>query len=227
MSRCEQCVIREFSSLKALSRDELQNITETKTHFIVKKGDILFAEGDNLNGVFCIKDGYCKLTKLNSNGKETVIKLAKRGELLGQRSLINEENSNLTATALEDMNVCFIPKREILEYFTDNNKFSLLITRDICNHLKDADKDIADHTHKTVKERLAIVLLKLEEIGGTDPEHGHLNLQLSREDIASMVGTATESCIRLLSELKKEKLIAISGKKITLLDKDHLKNLAI
>ncbi|MHC5201214.1 Crp/Fnr family transcriptional regulator [Myroides sp. LJL119] len=226
MTRCEQCVIREFSSLKALSREELSTITDTKTHFIVKKGDILFSEGDNLNGVFCIKDGYCKLTKLNSNGKDTVIKLVKRGELLGQRSLINEENSNLTATALEDMNVCFIPKKEILEYFTDNNKFSLLITRDICNHLKDADKDIADHTHKTVKERLAIVLLKLEEIGGVE-QAGNLSLQLSREDLASMVGTATESCIRLLSEFKKEKVIAISGKKITLLDKDYLKSLAI
>lgn len=226
MTRCEQCVIREFSSLKALSREELSTITDTKTHFIVKKGDVLFTEGDNLNGVYCIKDGYCKLTKLNSNGKDTVIKLVKRGELLGQRSLINEENSNLTATALEDMNVCFIPKKEILEYFTDNNKFSLLITRDICNHLKDADKDIADHTHKTVKERLAIVLLKLEEIGGTEQE-GNLSLQLSREDLASMVGTATESCIRLLSEFKKEKVIAISGKKITLLDKEYLKSLAI
>ncbi len=227
MSRCEQCMIREFNSLKALSREELQNISETKTHFIVKKGDVLFNEGDNLNGVFCIKDGYCKLTKLNSNGKDTVIKLVKKGELLGQRSLINEENSNLTATALEDMNVCFIPKREILENFTDNNKFSLLVTRDICTHLKDADKDIANHTHKTVKERLAIVLLKLEEIGGTDPQTNSLNLQLSREDLASMVGTATESCIRLLSELKKDKVIAISGKKIFLLDKEVLRNLAI
>ncbi|KUF39373.1 Crp/Fnr family transcriptional regulator [Myroides marinus] len=226
MGRCEQCIIREFSSLKALTREELLTISETKTHFIVKKGEVLFNEGDNLNGVYCIKDGFCKLTKLNSNGKDTIVKLAKNGDLLGQRSIINEETSNLTATAIEDMQICFIPKKEMMDYFTDNNKFSLLVTRDICNHLKDADKGLADHTHKTVKERLAIILLKLEEVGGINPENNALNIQLSREDLANMVGTATESCIRLLSELKKDGIIELSGKKIILKDKNELKNLA-
>ncbi|AJA69133.1 Crp/Fnr family transcriptional regulator [Myroides odoratimimus] len=226
MGRCEQCIIREFSSLKALTREELLTISETKTHFIVKKGETIFSEGDNLNGVFCIKDGFCKLTKLNSNGKDTIVKLAKNGDLLGQRSIINEETSNLTATAIEDMQICFIPKKEMMEYFTDNNKFSLLVTRDICNHLKDADKGLADHTHKTVKERLAIILLKLEEVGGINPENNALNIQLSREDLANMVGTATESCIRLLSELKKDGIIELSGKKIILKDKNELKALA-
>ncbi|MCC9042906.1 Crp/Fnr family transcriptional regulator [Myroides sp. M-43] len=226
MGRCEQCIIREFSSLKALTREELLTISETKTHFIVKKGEILFTEGDNLNGVYCIKDGFCKLTKLNSNGKDTIVKLAKNGDLLGQRSIINEETSNLTATAIEDMQICFIPKKEMMDYFTDNNKFSLLVTRDICNHLKDADKGLADHTHKTVKERLAIILLKLEEIGGINKENNALNIQLSREDLANMVGTATESCIRLLSELKKDGVIELAGKKIILKDKSELKALA-
>lgn len=226
MGRCEQCIIREYSSLKALTREELLTISETKTHFIVKKGETIFTEGDNLNGVFCIKDGFCKLTKLNSNGKDTIVKLAKDGDLLGQRSIINEETSNLTATAIEDMQICFIPKKEMMDYFTDNNKFSLLVTRDICNHLKDADKGLADHTHKTVKERLAIILLKLEEVGGTNQETNALNIQLSREDLANMVGTATESCIRLLSDLKKEGIIELSGKKIILKDKAELKALA-
>ncbi|MEC4117373.1 Crp/Fnr family transcriptional regulator [Myroides phaeus] len=226
MGRCEQCIIREFSSLKALTREELLTISETKTHFIVKKGETIFTEGDNLNGVYCIKDGFCKLTKLNSNGKDTIVKLAKDGDLLGQRSIINEETSNLTATAIEDMQICFIPKKEMMDYFTDNNKFSLLVTRDICNHLKDADKGLADHTHKTVKERLAIILLKLEEVGGTNQETNALNIQLSREDLANMVGTATESCIRLLSDLKKEGVIELSGKKIILKNKAELKALA-
>ncbi|MGL4584402.1 MAG: Crp/Fnr family transcriptional regulator [Flavobacterium sp.] len=226
MGRCEQCIIREFSSLKALTREELLTISETKTHFIVKKGETIFTEGDNLNGVYCIKDGFCKLTKLNSNGKDTIVKLAKNGDLLGQRSIINEETSNLTATAIDDMQICFIPKKEMMDYFTDNNKFSLLVTRDICNHLKDADKGLADHTHKTVKERLAIILLKLEETGGINKENNALNIQLSREDLANMVGTATESCIRLLSELKKDGIIELSGKKIILKDKNELKALA-
>ncbi|MDR0229514.1 MAG: Crp/Fnr family transcriptional regulator [Flavobacteriaceae bacterium] len=227
MGRCEQCIIREFSSLKALTREELLTISETKSHYLVKKGETIFAEDESLNGVYCIKNGFCKLTKLNSNGKDTIVKIAKQGDLLGQRSIINEEKSNLTAIALEDMEICFIPKKEMLESFTDNNKFSLLVTRDICSHLKDADKGLADHTHKTVRERLAIVLLKLEELGGTDPKTDALNIQLSREDLANMVGTATESCIRLLSDLKKEGIIKLEGKKIILSDRTELKALAI
>lgn len=226
MGRCEQCIVREFSSLKALTREELLTISDTKTHFLVKKGEIIFSEGDNLNGVYCIKEGFCKLTKLNANGKDSIVKLSKRGDLLGQRSIINEETSNLTATALEDMSICFIPKKEMMEYFTDNNKFSLLVTKDICNHLKDSDKGIANHTHKTVKQRLASVLLKLEELGGTNPESKALNIQLSREDLANMVGTATESCIRLLSDMKKESLIQLSGKNIILVNNSELRNLS-
>lgn len=226
MGRCEQCMIREFSSLKALTREELLAISETKTHFIIKKGENIFSEGESLNGVYCIQEGFCKLTKLNSNGKDSIVKLAKRGDLLGQRSIINEETSNLSATALEDMQVCFIPKKEMLENFTDNNKFSLLVTRDICTHLKDADQDLANQTHKTVKERLAIILLKLEDLGGSSSDTQALNIKLSREDLANMVGTATESCIRLLSELKKEGIIQLKGKDIILLDKRELRSLA-
>lgn len=226
MGRCEQCMIREFSSLKALTREELLTISETKTDFIIRKGENLFLEGEKLNGVYCIKEGYCKLTKLNSNGKDSIVKLAKKGDLLGQRSIINEEKSNLTATALEDLEVCFIPKKEMLIHFTNNNKFSLLVTRDICSHLKDADQDLANHAHKTVKERLAIILLKLEEIGGTSEEDEALNIKLSREELANLVGTATESCIRLLSDLKKESIIKIKGKDIILLNKKELHALA-
>ena len=226
MTKCEQCIIREFSSLKALTREELQRISDTKGHFIIKKGEDLFTEGEVLNGVFCIKEGFCKLSKLNSNGKDAIIKIAKSGDLLGQRSIINDEASNLTATALENMQVCFIPKKEILENFNNNNKFSLQITKDICSHLKDADLEVANHTHKNVKSRLATLLLKLEEIGGVNPETKALNITLSREELASMTGTATESCIRLLSEIKKENMISLSAKRIVILNKDALKNLA-
>jgi len=226
MGKCEQCIVREFSSLRALTREELLTISETKTSVVIKKGELLFEEDENLNGVYCIKEGSCKLTKLNSNGKDSILKLVSQGELLGQRSMISEESSNLSATALEDMKVCFIPKTDIMKYFSNNNAFSLLITKDICNHLKDADEVLANHTHRTVKERLAMVLLHLNDFSGIDSETGALKLQLSREDLANMVGTATESCIRLLSEFKKEGWIELSGKKIILKNLAQLKNLA-
>lgn len=224
MSKCEQCIVREFSALKALNKGELLRIADCKTSYVVKKGETIFDEGDSLNGIYCIKDGVCKLSKLSDNGKDQIVKLVKKGELLGQRSLISEESTNLSAVAIEDMEVCFIPKQEILHFFNENNQFSLNMMKAVCSDLKDADDSMVNLAQKTVKQRLAETLLKLEADFGTDDD-GSLKLQLSREEIAGMIGTATESCIRLLSEFNKEGWITLQGKKITLSKKKELQKM--
>ncbi|NUY81188.1 Crp/Fnr family transcriptional regulator [Flavobacterium sp. MAH-1] len=225
MSKCEQCIVREFSSLKTLTKDELLHMAECKTSRSIRKGDIIFSEGDNVNGVYCVKDGVCKLTKLSSNGKDQIVKLVHKGELLGQRSMITEEPANLSAVAIEDMQVCFIPKGEILQFFSQNPKFTMSMMRTICGDLKDADDLMVNMAQKTVKERLAHTLLYLSDTFGNLAD-GSLKLQLSREEIASIIGTATESCIRLLSELNKTRLIALDGKRITILDRKALERLS-
>ncbi|HRL72448.1 MAG TPA: cyclic nucleotide-binding domain-containing protein, partial [Flavobacterium sp.] len=94
MSKCEQCIVREFSSLKTLTKEELLTLSDCKTSHIIKKGDAIFEEGENVNGIYCIKEGVCKLTKLSANGKDHIVKLVTRGELLGQRSMISDEPVN-------------------------------------------------------------------------------------------------------------------------------------
>ena len=225
MSKCEQCIVREFSSLKALSKDELLKISDCKTSHTIKKGEVIFEEGENVNGIFCIKDGICKLTKLSANGKDHIVKLVSKGELLGQRSMISDEPVNLSAVALEDMEVCFIPKTEVMGFFDKNNQFSMNVMRSICGDLKDADDHMVNLAQKTVKERLAETLLYLNETFGKN-EDNSLKVQLSRDELASMIGTATESCIRLLSDFKKLDLIELNGKKIILKDISKLKKMA-
>ena len=217
MSKCEQCIVRQFSSLKALNKDDLLKMAECKTSFTIKKGEPIFEEGDALKGVFCIKEGICKLSKLSSNGKDQIVKLVKTGELLGQRSMISDEIANLSAVALEDMEVCFIPKVEIIRFFNHNNAFSMNVMKTICGDLKEADDHMVSMAQKTVKERLAETLLYLHTTFGKN-EDGSLHIQLSRDELAGMIGTATESCIRLLSEFNKDGLIALIGKKIVLKD---------
>ena len=225
MIKCEQCIVREFSSLKALSKDELLKISDCKTSIIVKKGDVIFEEGENVNGIYCIKDGICKLTKLSANGKDHIVKLVSKGELLGHRSMISDEPVNLSAVALEDMEVCFIPKTEVMGFFDKNNQFSMNVMRSICGDLKDADDHMVNLAQKTVKERLAETLLYLSDTFGKN-EDNSLKVQLSRDELASMIGTATESCIRLLSDFKKLDLIELNGKKIILKDINKLKKMA-
>ncbi len=225
MGKCEQCIVREFSSLKALNKDELLRMADCKTSYTIKKGEPIFEEGDSVNGIFCVKDGVCKLSKLSANGKDQIVKLVKPGELLGQRSLISDEPANLSAVALEDMEVCFIPKSEIMGFFNENNQFSMNVMKTICGDLKEADDHMVSMAQKSVKERLAETLLYLEDTFGKN-EDGTLHIQLSREELAGMIGTATESCIRLLSEMNKGGLIDLVGKKIVIIDRSKLKRMA-
>lgn len=224
MSKCEQCIVRQFSSLKALNKDELLRMAECKTSYTIKKGEPIFEEGEVTNGIYCIKDGVCKLSKLSDNGKDQIVKLVKPGELLGQRSMISDEPANLSAVALEDMEVCFIPRREVMQFFTQNNQFSMNVMRTICDDLKGADDHMVNMAQKTVRQRLGETLIYLEDTFGKN-EDDTLRIQLSREELAGMIGTATESCIRLLSELNKSDYIELIGKKIKLLDKNKLKRL--
>jgi CRP-like cAMP-binding protein len=225
MSNCEQCIVREISSLKALSKDELISMAHCKVSKTVKKGEAIFEEGESVNGVFCVKEGVCKMTKLSPNGKDQIVKLAKKGELLGQRSLISDEPANLSAVALEDMEICFIPKSEVIQFFNKNNQFSMNVMKTICGDLKEADDLMVGMAQKSVKARLAFTLLNLEETFGTNDDHS-LKIQLSRDELASIIGTATESCIRLLSDFNKLELISLKGKAIAILDKNKLKRLA-
>ncbi|RAK21683.1 CRP-like cAMP-binding protein [Flavobacterium aquaticum] len=224
MNKCEQCIVRQFSSLKALNKDELLRMAECKTSYTIKKGEPIFEEGEVTNGIYCIKDGVCKLSKLSDNGKDQIVKLVKPGELLGQRSMISDEPANLSAVALEDMEVCFIPRSEVMQFFTQNNQFSMNVMKTICEDLKGADDHMVNMAQKTVRQRLAETLIYLEDTFGKN-EDGTLRIQLSREELAGMIGTATESCIRLLSELNKSEYIELIGKKIKLLDKNKLKRL--
>ncbi len=225
MSKCEQCIVRELSALKALGKEELMKISACKTSKFVRKGEVIFEEGEAVNGVYCVKDGVCKLTKLSANGKDQIVKLVKKGELLGQRSMISEEPANLSAVAMADMEVCFIPKAEMISFFTNNTKFSMSVMRSICGDLKEADNLMVSMAQKSVKERLAHIILYLANNFGVDQEN-FLNLVLSREEIAGMIGTATESCIRLLSEFNKNQFIEISGKRIRILDRAQLAKIA-
>lgn len=223
-SRCENCIIRQFNSLRALSKEELKKVSNAKISKKIKKGDALFSEGQKLDGVYCVRNGVSKLSKLSSNGKEQIVKLTNRGEIMGQRSVISEDYTNLSATAINDMEVCFIPKEIITTTLNTNPYFSLEVLRHMAHDLKEADDVIVNMSQKTVKQRLAEALLYLRQNYGED-ENGFLLLTLSRDDYANIVGAATESLIRMLSDFKKKGLIKTEGKKIGIVNDCALKEL--
>ncbi len=224
MSKCQQCIVKQFNALRALGKEDLIRISGCKTSRFIKKGEILFREGESINGVYCVKDGVCKLSKLSANGKDQIVKLVVRGDLIGQRSLVTEEKSNLTAMAVNEMEVCFIPKHQVLHDLNQNASFSLDMLQEMAKELKIADNVIVDMAQKSVKQRLADILIFLNKNFDTD-ENGYLGIVLSREDYASIVGTATESAIRILSQFKKSGFISTKGKQIKIENIDGLKRI--
>jgi len=223
-NKCERCIVKKFNGLQTLNSEQLKCISDGKVTRTFKKGDVIFDEGDHLKGIYCVRYGIAKLSKLSTNGKDQIIKFVSNGEVLGQRSVIAQEPANLRAVAVNDMDTCFIPKKIILDNLHNNAEFTLELLKNLAHELKEADDVIVNISQKPVKNRIAETLIHLEDSFGVDHD-GYMIIQLSREDISNIVGTATESCIRMLSELKKEKLIETSGKRIKIISRNVLQKL--
>jgi CRP-like cAMP-binding protein len=224
---CELCMSRKFSLFSNVSEPHLCQLSESKNLITHKKGQILFYEGTKPLGIFCISDGVVKVYKTASNGKEQIIRLAKKGDFLGYASLLGEESYSNSATIVEDANICFVPRESFLKILSDDTEFHRRVTKALCHDLGIMESKLTDATQKSIRERLAFTLLKLSETYGIDGNAGDkIDIILTREEIAGLVGTATETVIRLLSEFKKDELIEYQGKKIIVLDKKGLARLS-
>ena len=110
----------------------------------------MFEEGEKLNGVYCVRAGVSKMSKLSPNGKDQIVKLATKGEVMGQRSVIAEEHANLSAVAVSDMEVCFIPKESITTTLQKNPNFTLEVLRHMAHDLKEADDVIVNMRYLSI-----------------------------------------------------------------------------
>lgn len=214
---CQKCMSRSLSVFSDLDENELQQITTTKGCNYYKKGQTIFFEGNNAHGIYCVHKGKIKMHKLGLDGKEQIIRFAKDGDVIGYRAMLSGEAYSLSASVLEDTSVCYLPKDTLLNLIQEDPKFALKLMEMTCKEMGKASKAITNLAQKPVRERLAEVLLILKETFG-EREDGSIDVTLTREEIGSLVGTATESCIRLLSEFKKDGMIELEGKKIIIKD---------
>ncbi|HMP98165.1 MAG TPA: Crp/Fnr family transcriptional regulator [Cyclobacteriaceae bacterium] len=220
--QCLFCKGLEKSLFCGLSNEELNEISENKTCVTYKKGQTLFYEGTRPMGLFCVNSGKIKVSRMSSQGKEYILRISSPGDFLGYRALLSEEHYAASATVIEDAQVCFIPKSDFLKTLQKNPAFFERMMKAVCHELGVLEERVADLAQKSVRERLAGTLIMLKDTYGLEKsDHNKpdlIDLALSREDLASIVGTATETVIRLLSEFKNDGLISMEGKKIKVLD---------
>ncbi len=214
---CENCMHCAESIFKHLSPEEHALIEKEKVCNTYKRGSVIYHEGSRTNGFYCINSGVIKIFKTGIDGREQIIAFAKDGGIIGYRSILSGELACSSAKVIEDASLCFVPGETLISLVKTNGNFSMAIMQQTCKELGEANSFITDIAQKTVRERLAEVLLNLKDIFDLD-QNNVLQISLTREELANIVGTATESVIRLLSEFKHDKLIDLNGRKITLLD---------
>jgi CRP/FNR family transcriptional regulator, polysaccharide utilization system transcription regulator len=222
---CDKCALENNSIFKHLTREEAEKINFEKDFRHYKRGDILYHEGNRISGFYCINKGIIKVFKTGLDGKEQIIRFAKPGDIIAYRSVLSNEPACTTAKVIEDCQVCFIPTEILIHFVKSNPSFALELVKLTCHELGEANSYITDIAQKTVRERLAEVLIQLVREFGLD-EQKFLKISLTREELANIVGTATESVIRLLSEFKSDKLVELNGRKIKIMDSRGLEKIS-
>ncbi|MCB9033034.1 MAG: Crp/Fnr family transcriptional regulator [Chitinophagales bacterium] len=218
---CKHCSQRFSHVICNPENDYHHSIDTHKICATFKKGEMLFKEGAYATGIFCVNQGKIKLSKLGEEGKEQIVRLVKSGDILGYKALLTGNKYSGSAIALEDSNVCFIPKDIFTGILKKDANLSFEMMKILSNQLKSTEDALMHLAQKPVRERVAEVVLYLKETYGVDDEN-NINVTLSREDFANIVGTATETCIRFLSEMKKEDIIEMSGKRIKIVNQAKL-----
>jgi len=207
---------RSSSLLVGLCSDEVSNLEDHKSCNHYKKNQSLFLEGSFPRGVFCINQGKIKVFKRGDEGKEQIIHIAKEGEMVGFRAMFSGDPYNVAAETLEESNICFIAKDDFLNMMDTNITLRNGIIKELSKELSDRASFITNMAQKSVRERLAFSLILLKTVYQPEP------INLSREDMANFVGTATETLIRLLKDFKEEGIIEVHIRKLTILNLDRL-----
>lgn len=218
---CKHCSNRFNSVFCKTENDKMEEIEAAKLCSTYKKGETIFREGAYASGVYCINGGKVKLSMIGDEGREQIVRMAKPGDIIGYKALLSGNRYSATASTLEDCNVCFIPREIFIKILQKDAALSFEMMKILSDELKRAEEKITHLAQKPVRERVAEVILFLKETYGLDADN-NVNVLLTREEIANLVGTATETAIRLLSEFNKDHIIELSGKKIKILNQDKL-----
>lgn len=204
---------------------ELENLAKDRRVRKYHKRDIIFHEGDTASALYFVADGKVKTFKINEDGKEYITGLHGKGDFIGYVALLTEKPYEWSAQALEDSEVVIVPKADFISLVHRNHDVSVKFIRLLSNKLIEKEQQLIDLAYNSVRQRVADGLLQLCN-KYRDQNKGNFSMEIARNDLASLVGTATESLIRCLSDLKSEGVLVVNGSQITVTDEKRLKKIA-
>ncbi|SDM39497.1 Crp/Fnr family transcriptional regulator [Pedobacter antarcticus] len=193
-----------------------------RKNFVVKKGEQIFKEGEPVAGVYFVYQGNIKVHK-HWGDKELILRFANSGKVFGHRGLGTHSSVYpISATAIEETSLCFIDLDFFITTLKVNHDFAFKLLLFYADELQESEKKMRNLALMPVKGRLAVALLNLKSQFGLD-QSGYVDMELSKQDLAAFTGATYETVFRMTTELVKENLISLSGKRIMITNEDKLR----
>ena len=206
-----------------LPLDDLELLMANKTEQVYKKGEIIFREGGYPSGIFYIIEGKVKKYKLDKDRREQIIYVANTGELLGYHAVLSEDRYPDSAAALEESKIAFIPKEDFLQTIHQSEVLSRRLLKTLSHEFAVLANSLTMFAQKSVRERLALQLIVIREKYKVNFQPGMpVEINMSRDDLASLVGSARENVVRMLTEFKEAGILETKGRKIIVHDVNKL-----
>jgi CheY-like chemotaxis protein len=216
----------ELPNLTSENGDELRTLNDLKnffddngTIFNYRKDDIIYKEGHNSNFIYLITKGVVKCHKFDQQGKELTTALYKEDDLFGYTSFLKNIPYQETSTAIKDTEIVGIIKSDLKNILDSNHKLTLELIQLLTDNLEGVKDQLLQMAYSSVNKKTATTILKFAEKLNLKPEDP---IKISRNDLASVAGIATETLIRTLSNFKKQGLIEVEGRNIRILDLEKL-----
>ena len=207
------------SVLQNLPLEDLELLTAHKTEQVYKKGEIIFREGGYPTGIFFITSGKAKKYKTDKDGREQIIYVANTGELIGYHAILAEDRYPDSAAALEQTVIGFISKEDFLQTLEQSVVLNHRLLKTLSHEFAVLANSLTLFAQKSVRERLALQLIVMREKYKINFQPGMpVEINMSRDDLASLVGTARENVVRMLTEFKQEGILKTIGRKIIVED---------
>lgn len=224
---CRDCPAWKKSAFRELSPERLDRLELHKSEHDRARKDTFNKKDAPASAVYCIRQGNAKVSRPGPNGRESVVRIASKGDLLGYRCIFSEKSFRATAIALEPCRVCEISAAHVFELIREEPAFALEMLKRMGREIASAENRHHSFVQRNVRERVAEALLLLtRQCGVPEGKAFILDIQLSRTELASWIGAAKETVVRCLSELKDEGVIGQSEGRMTVLDENALARIA-
>ncbi len=217
---CFSCQVRPRTEWCALSETDLKIINDSKSDRDYGPGDVLYHQGDACTGVFCIQSGLVGLRKVGSDGNSVLVRLAQPGDTIGYRSFLAGEEHKLSAEVLKPSHVCFVERAMARRMLDTKPELGLRFLKRMAEDLDAAEDKFLQTTSFDIRARLAHLLLVLKDRFASEEKDGALKLELplSRQDMAAMIGVRPETMSRAIRKFEDDGIAFFSGRTVQVPD---------